>query len=67
MANYGPWLAEQSPKWKRMAEEAIEQSRRILDAIPPQDKDIGDPNHPAHSGLFGYDVATFMSKQYQAD
>jgi hypothetical protein len=26
--------------------------------------DEGDPNHPLHSRLFGYDEAVFMAKQY---
>lgn len=62
---YKPWPIEETPQWRRMARQALEESRRILDAIPPNERDIGDPNHPANSGLFGYDTSEFLDKQYR--
>ena len=59
----GPWPSEASPQWRCMAREALAESRRMLDAIPPLKRDPGDPNHPNHSGLFGQSTRAFLSRQ----
>lgn len=60
-----PWPCEADPVWRRMAAQALQQSRDQLDRIPPRLRDIGDPNHPAYDGIFGEDRATFLARQYR--
>ena len=62
--NYGPWTCESDPAWKRRAAEALRESRAMLDRIPPAMRDPGDPNHPMHDGIFGYDRQSFLARQY---
>lgn len=36
-----------------------------LDKMPRHMLDEGNPNHPMHDQLFGYDRDVFMAKQYK--
>jgi hypothetical protein len=60
-----PFPLENSPEFKRRAKQAIAESRKILDAIPPHARDIGDPNNPANSGLFGMETREFLARQHK--
>lgn len=62
---YGPWPHEDSPEWRRMAKQAIAESRAALDVIPPHMRDVGNPNSPINSGLFGMETSAFMAMQYK--
>lgn len=62
-SKYGPLPIEQTAQWKRMAKQAVQQSMDELDAMNPYDLDIGNPNHPIHSGIFGYETKEFLRKQ----
>lgn len=62
-SKYEPWPCETTKEWKRMAKQAIQQSMDELDRMNPYDLDIGNPNHPANSGIFGYETGEFMKKQ----
>jgi len=62
--NYGPWPCESDPAWKRRAAEAMRQAKADLDRIPRAMLDPGNPNHPMHDGIFGYDRREFLAKQY---
>lgn len=62
--NHGPWPCESDPAWKARASQAMRQARDDLDRIPRHMLDTGNPNHPMHDGIFGYDRHVFMAKQY---
>ena len=66
MPRHVPYAFELTPDWQRRTRQALAESRALLDAIPPMQRDIGDPNHPIHSGLFGMDTAEFLARQYLA-
>lgn len=61
----GPWPSESDPRWKRLAAQALHESRNMLDRIPPAQRDVGDPNHPMHDGIFGEARAAFLRRQYR--
>lgn len=65
MATLKPYPCELETGWQRRAAQAIAESRRILDSIPPNERDIGDPNHPAHSGIFGMETRAFLAMQHK--
>jgi len=60
---YQPWPSEADPAWRRLAKQAMKEADDMLTRIPPRQRDIGDPNHPVHTGLFGQDVASFLKRQ----
>lgn len=37
---------------------------RELDRKHPSELDIGNPNHPIHDGIFGYESVDFLRRQY---
>lgn len=64
MKNYGPWPHDLTPEGKRTNARAMQQARDELDRIHPSKLNVGNPNHPNNSGLFGQDPAEFMKRQY---
>lgn len=62
---YAPWPSEQDPAWRRRAAQAMREAKEDLDLTPPAMLDPGNPNHPSHDGIFGYDRAAFMARQYR--
>lgn len=53
-----------SPDAMRIAREGHRLACEDLARTPPHKLDIGNPNHPTHSGIFGYETSEFMRKQY---
>lgn len=61
-SKYGPWPSEKTKLWGIKSKQTLEESRNIIDSSPYE---IGDPNHPIHSGLFGYETKELLDKQYK--
>lgn len=57
---YAPW-----PNACKVREaQAMKEARDQLDAMPRGLLDPGNPNHPIHDGIFGYDRKEFLARQY---
>jgi hypothetical protein len=56
---------DKDPAWRAMEKRAMREAREQLDRTPAAKLDPGNPNHPSHDGIFGYDRAAFMAKQYR--
>lgn len=63
--NYAPWPCEADPAWRRMAARTMREVKEDLDRTPAAQLDPGNPNHPTHDGVFGYDRAAFLGRQYR--
>ena len=49
----------------QIAKLAHKQAVDQLAKIPTDKLDVGNPNHPIHDGIFGYDRKEFLQKQYR--
>ena len=58
-----PQAIFESKEALRTAKAAHEAACRELEAKPRHMLDIGDPNHPIHDGIFGYETESFLRKQ----
>ena len=54
-----------SPEALRIARQGHLQACAELARKHPSELDPGNPNHPSHDGLFGYDRGAFMARQYR--
>lgn len=54
-----------SPDAIRVSKEGHKQACEELARIHPSQLDIGNPNHPINSGLFGEVTTEFMARQYK--
>lgn len=48
----------------RVAKAGHIQACKELEATPVHMLDVGNPNHPVHDGLFGFETKAFLAKQY---
>lgn len=55
---------DKDPAWRRMEKRAMREADEDLARKRPADLDPGNPNHPLHDGIFGYDRAAFLARQY---
>jgi hypothetical protein len=55
---------DNDPTWRNLAKQAMREAQADLYRKPRHMLDHGDPNHPSHDRLFGYDREAFMAKQY---
>ena len=55
---------DNDPAWRRMELKAMREAAEDLARTPPAKLDLGNPNHPLHDGIFGYDRAAFLARQY---
>jgi hypothetical protein len=44
--------------------QATKEATDKLNQTPVDQLDVGNPNHPINSGLFGYGLTEFLNKQY---
>ena len=56
---------DKDPAWRKMELRAMREAKEDLDRTPAPVLDPGNPNHPSHDGIFGYDRAAFMGRQYR--
>ena len=54
-----------SPEALRVAREGHQLACDDLARTPRHMLDYGNPNHPSHEYIFGYDPIEFMAKQYK--
>lgn len=52
-----------SPEARCIAKRATKEAWDDLCRIPARLLDVGNPNHPIHSGLFGYETQAFLTRQ----
>lgn len=50
----------------RIARQATKEATDELNRTPVHMLDVGNPNHPIHSGLFGFATDVFLAKQHKA-
>lgn len=55
---------DEDPAWRAMEKRAMREASEDLARKRPANLDPGNPNHPSHDGIFGYDRAAFMARQY---
>lgn len=60
-----PQAVFDSPEARRIQHEATRQATAELDRTPRRLLSEGNPNHPCHDQLFGYDRDVFLAKQYR--
>ena len=53
-----------SPEALRVAREAHRLACEDLARMHPSQLGTGNPNHPLHDGIFGYETRAFMARQY---
>lgn len=53
---------DESMMWRGHQEACADLARKR-----PEDLDVGNPNHPINSGLFGQACDKFLARQYKRD
>lgn len=61
-----PQAVFDSPDAMRAAKLGHAQACADLARLHPSQLDSGNPNHPSHDGIFGYDKRAFMARQYES-
>lgn len=59
-----PQAVFDSPEARQVQRDGHRRACEELARTHPTRLDPSNPNHPIHSGIFGYDVADFLRKQY---
>lgn len=60
MAKFTDWDIELD----KLMRAAYEKGVNELNNTPTHMLDIGNPNHPIHDGIFGYETKSFLAKQF---
>lgn len=60
-----PQVVFDSPEALRAAREGHRRACEELARVPRHMLDVGNPNHPIHDGIFGYDRDAFVARQYK--